>query len=109
MWCLERERFDLDFWVILQMEFSFGTQKWTPREELESSPSSDDPFGSSVGKLETDLDNFALGLHAPKRFDKILPINECLLQDQVGNQVRDTPMLARAGTGVLEIMHRDVS
>ena len=30
---------------------------------------------------------FALGLHAPGRFDKIMPIHKCLLQQDVANKV----------------------
>jgi len=63
------------------MEFSYGTKKWkskgvyvTPKEEDESAS------GSTV--------EFALGLHAPGRFDKIMPIHNCLLQHDVSNQVR---------------------
>lgn len=62
------------------MEFSYGTKKWkskgvyvTPKEEDESAS------GSTV--------EFALGLHAPGRFDKIMPIHNCLLQHDVSNQV----------------------
>jgi len=66
------------------MEFSYGTKKWkskgvyvTPKEEDESI------IGSTV--------EFALGLHAPGRFDKIMPIHNCLLQHDVSNQVRCCP------------------
>ncbi|CAM6084302.1 unnamed protein product [Calypogeia fissa] len=72
-----------------KMEFSFGTQKWTPREDFDSSMLPEDQVLGSAGKVETDPENFALGLHAPKRFDKILPIIECLIQDEVGNKILD--------------------
>ncbi|CAI7749222.1 unnamed protein product [Closterium sp. NIES-54] len=32
---------------------------------------------------------FALGLHAPRRFDKVLPIEECHLQHPTANEVRE--------------------
>lgn len=51
-----------------KMEFSAGTERWFMKEN--------DP--------ETPRD-FALGLHAPRRFDKILDIESCLLQDDERN------------------------
>lgn len=59
-----------------KMEFSFGTKKWIPKSELDDS-------------LQRDpcRDEFALGLHAPGRFDKILSINKCLLQENAANKV----------------------
>jgi len=49
-----------------KMEFSFGTSRWLTREEIDS--------GEELQK------GFALGLHIPKRFDKILNLEECHLQ-----------------------------
>lgn len=59
-----------------KMEFSFGTKKWTPMSEFD-------------GMLQRDSsrNEFALGLHAPGRFDKILSINKCLLQEDAANKV----------------------
>ena len=59
---------------LFQMEFSYGTKKWTPRDELGDAQLSN-------------VDGFALGLHAPGRFDKILSINKCLLQQDSANKV----------------------
>ncbi|KAL2628667.1 hypothetical protein R1flu_013353 [Riccia fluitans] len=73
-----------------KMEFSFGTQKWVPAESY-NAPSGDKGNEESEQMLaampQANGDDFALGLHAPKRFDRILPINECLLQHNVANQV----------------------
>lgn len=55
------------------MEFSFGTQKWLPKELLHE-------------KLDGN-DNYALGLHAPGYFDKILNVEKCLLQSEPANKV----------------------
>uniref|UniRef100_A0A7I4CQQ9 TRAM domain-containing protein n=1 Tax=Physcomitrium patens TaxID=3218 RepID=A0A7I4CQQ9_PHYPA len=63
-----------------KMEFSYGTKKWKSKG-LFVSPKLED-VNESGPKLE-----FALGLHAPGRFDKIMPIHNCLLQHDVSNQV----------------------
>ncbi len=51
-----------------KMEFSFGNSRWLTREEI-----------ASREDLQRD---FALGLHVPGRFDKILDLHECYLQDE---------------------------
>jgi 23S rRNA (uracil1939-C5)-methyltransferase len=62
-----------------KMEFSFGTSRWMTREEIAS--------GEELQK------GFALGLHIPKRFDKILDLEECHLQrspsSEIVNRVRE--------------------
>ncbi|MFQ5929995.1 MAG: 23S rRNA (uracil(1939)-C(5))-methyltransferase RlmD [Acidobacteriota bacterium] len=61
-----------------KMEFSFGTNRWLTQEEIES--------GREVQK------GFALGLHIPKRWDKILDLDVCYLQSplsaEIVNEVR---------------------
>lgn len=54
-----------------KMEFSFSDKRWIEKnkEEEETSKSK----------------NFALGLHIPKRFDKVLDIDSCLLQSDKAN------------------------
>lgn len=64
--------------LCLQMEFSYGTKKWKSKGVYES-PKEEDESASTI--------EFALGLHAPGRFDKIMPIHNCLLQHDVSNQV----------------------
>ncbi|MFZ0427688.1 MAG: 23S rRNA (uracil(1939)-C(5))-methyltransferase RlmD [Acidobacteriota bacterium] len=49
-----------------KMEFSFGNRRWLTRDEI-----------AAGGTLERD---FALGLHVPGRFDRILDLHECHLQ-----------------------------
>lgn len=56
-----------------KMEFSFGGSKWLTNEQIASG--------------ETFDMSFALGLHVPKRFDKVLDIDHCLLQSDIGNTV----------------------
>ncbi len=58
-----------------KMEFTFGASRWLTSEEI-----------SSGEKFSRD---FALGLHVPKRFDRILDLTECHLQDQVSMKILD--------------------
>jgi 23S rRNA (uracil1939-C5)-methyltransferase len=57
-----------------KMEFSFGASRWLTAEEI---------------TREDDLENrhFALGLHVPERFDKVLDIDYCLIQSKSGDKV----------------------
>eukprot|EP00897_Mesotaenium_endlicherianum_P002175 jgi/Mesen1/1986/ME000147S01078 len=60
-----------------------------------NSPSSSPPAAKEARRgrakhVEPNPKQFALGLHAPRRFDKILPIRTCLLQHEVANQVLAT-------------------
>ncbi len=55
------------FYYRNKMEYSFGDQRWLPRAEIENS-------------LLAKPKNFALGLHARGRFDKILDLEVCYLQ-----------------------------
>lgn len=54
------------FYYRNKMEFTFGNTRWVTREEIESQK-----------KLDRD---FALGLHAPRRYDRIVDLDVCYLQ-----------------------------
>ncbi len=56
-----------------KMEFSFGASRWLTEEDmqLEEPPRRD----------------FALGLHIPGRFDKVLDIERCYLQSDVSSRI----------------------
>lgn len=56
-----------------KMEFTFSDKEWIIKDTSE--------FKSKMPK------DFALGLHVPKRFDKVLDIDVCLLQDDVFNRI----------------------
>jgi 23S rRNA (uracil1939-C5)-methyltransferase len=56
-----------------KMEFSFGDRRWLTKEEL-----------TNEGQIEK---NFALGLHIPKIYDKVLDIDECFLQSEISNRI----------------------
>lgn len=51
-----------------KMEFSFGSNRWVTRQEIES--------GQPLDR------DFALGLHIPRRFDRILDLHNCFLQSE---------------------------
>jgi len=55
-----------------KMEFSFSDRRWYLPEEL--------PFREAS-------EDFALGLHVPGTFNKVIHMAECLLQQQTGNEI----------------------
>ena len=59
-----------------KMEYTFSNKKWRTWEEIKS------------GEDFSDSDN-GLGFHIPGAFDKVLHIEECLLQDDLGNRLRN--------------------
>jgi 23S rRNA (uracil1939-C5)-methyltransferase len=67
-----------------KMEFSFG-DRWLSREEME--------HNDIRSGTQRTIERFALGLHIPRRFDKVLDIDECFLESersyQIVNAVRD--------------------
>ncbi len=58
-----------------KLEYSFSTKRWLTREEVSS-----DVIIEGKG---------ALGFHKAGYFDKIIEIDECLLQDDLTNQIRN--------------------
>lgn len=56
-----------------KMEFSFSDKRWLTRAE--------------IANEETLDKDFALGLHIPRIFDKVLDIDECFLQSETGNKI----------------------
>ncbi|PIN26961.1 tRNA uracil-5-methyltransferase [Handroanthus impetiginosus] len=67
---------DIQFHYRNKMEFSFGTKRWVPVELLQQE--------------SAETNEYALGLHAPGFYDKVLNINKCLLQSDPGNEVLAT-------------------
>ncbi|MBK7258895.1 MAG: 23S rRNA (uracil(1939)-C(5))-methyltransferase RlmD [Ignavibacteriae bacterium] len=67
-----------------KMEFSFGV-RWLTAEEM--------THLKAEGTQSTPADQFALGLHIPRRFDRVLDLRECHLQSvesaTILNAVRD--------------------
>jgi 23S rRNA (uracil1939-C5)-methyltransferase len=59
-----------------KMEFSFSSSRWLTREEIER---------------DTEIeDKKALGFHIPGMWDKILHLDECHLQPEIGEQIRNS-------------------
>lgn len=56
-----------------KLEFTFSDYRWLTREQIDS--------GIEYSKN-------ALGFHVPKRFDRILDIEKCWLQDDPSNEIR---------------------
>ncbi len=65
------------FYYRNKMEYTFGDRRWLTDSEV----CSDKPIPDK---------NFALGLHVPGRFDRILNLEECHLQDPVSFRILDT-------------------
>jgi 23S rRNA (uracil1939-C5)-methyltransferase len=61
------------FYYRNKMEFSFSDKRWLTREEINS----DEIFDK----------DFALGLHVPGVYDKVLDIDECFLQSELSNGI----------------------
>ncbi len=62
------------FYYRNKMEFSFSDKRWLTKEEIGSD-------------REIPNRNFALGLHIPRIFDKVLDLNECFLQSEESNKI----------------------
>ena len=62
-----------DFFYRNKMEFSFSDKRWLTKDE--------------IGAEEIIDKDFALGLHIPKVFDKVLDIDECFLQSELSNKI----------------------
>ncbi|MDI6402695.1 TRAM domain-containing protein, partial [Balneolaceae bacterium ANBcel3] len=59
-----------------KMEYSFGDRRWLTGEEITS-------------EREIENKDFALGLHVPGRYDRILNLEECHLQIPVSFEIMD--------------------
>lgn len=57
-----------------KLEFTFSNRAWLTAEQLQADI--------------TYNDRNALGFHIPRGFDKVLDIKQCLLQDDISNQIR---------------------
>ncbi|MFC4211555.1 23S rRNA (uracil(1939)-C(5))-methyltransferase RlmD [Pedobacter lithocola] len=57
-----------------KLEFTFSNKRWLEKVDVER---------------DEEFDMNALGFHVPLRFDKILDIEHCYLQDEPSNQIRN--------------------
>ena len=68
-----------------KMEFSFSDKRWLLPEEVDT---------------KEDCEHFALGLHVPGTFDKIIDIDGCLLQSERGNEILQEVKKYARGSGL---------
>lgn len=59
-----------------KMEYTFSNKRWRSWEEMR-------------GEKPSEEGNNALGFHIPGSFDKVLHINKCWLQDELGDKIRN--------------------
>lgn len=64
-----------------KLEYSFSNMRWLTQEELNDL---DNPDNDSQRKQP------GLGFHIPGAFDKVLHINECWLQDEISDRIRNS-------------------
>jgi len=67
---------DNSFYYRNKMEYSFGNRRWLTENEIRN-------------KDEIKDKDIAVGLHVPGRFDRILNLHECHLQDPVSYEIMD--------------------
>ncbi len=60
------------FYYRNKMEYSFGDRRWLTKSEL------------NIEMIDKD---FALGLHIPRIYDKVLDVDECFLQSETSNTI----------------------
>ncbi len=65
-----------------KLEFTFSNKKWLTLEQINDKELS---FGEGLGEISRN----ALGFHIPGMFDKILDIDECHLQEEPSNAIRN--------------------
>lgn len=58
-----------------KLEFTFSNKRWFTKEEIDT---------------EGEIERRGLGFHMPGRFDKLLDINKCFLQDEPSNPIRQS-------------------
>lgn len=58
-----------------KLEFTFSSSRWLTEEE--------------ISRQDEITDRNALGFHVPGLFDKVIPIEECWLQPEPSNQIRN--------------------
>jgi 23S rRNA (uracil1939-C5)-methyltransferase len=61
------------FYYRNKMEFSFSDKRWLTKDEI-----------ATQENIDRD---FALGLHIPRIFDKVLDVDECFLQSETSNKI----------------------
>lgn len=68
-----------------KMEFTFSDRRWLPPAEIAALHAD-----AQEGKVAVANQDFALGLHVPGTFNKVLDMDACLLQPDGGNEILKT-------------------
>jgi 23S rRNA (uracil1939-C5)-methyltransferase len=63
-----------EFYYRNKMEFSFSANRWLSVAEIE-------------GSEDISQKNFALGLHTPKNYLKVIDVNNCWIQNETANKI----------------------
>jgi len=84
-----------NFFYRNKMEYSFANQRWLLPQEMNPSQIIDN--------------NFALGLHIPGRFDKVLNINKCFLLSERSNDVLNFVQQYTKSSGLAPYSSKDHS
>ena len=72
-----------------KMEYTFSNKRWKTWEELRAeAPLTEEGDSPSATAVSKPTDN-ALGFHIGGAFDKVLQIDRCHLQDDLGNRIRN--------------------
>ncbi|MBQ9473126.1 MAG: 23S rRNA (uracil(1939)-C(5))-methyltransferase RlmD [Bacteroidales bacterium] len=69
-----------------KLEFTFSTRRWRSMEELQARDE-EQPLQGREGSRGDECP--CLGFHAPQVFDKVIPIEQCLLQEEPSNAIRN--------------------
>ncbi len=78
-----------------KMEFSFSASRWLTKDEITDE-------GTEVANK-----NFAFGLHAPGRFDKVLAIDSCPLQHERADKIYKLMKQAAESSGCSAYNHKE--
>lgn len=68
-----------------KLDFTFSNNRWLTRQEIDSAK---------------EFERNALGFHIPKRFDKIVDIEHCYLQENISNEVRNSLRIFALANGI---------
>ena len=67
-----------------KLEYTFSNRRWLTTNEINTHSENDD-LGN---KLPVPIQRDGAGFHIPGRFDKVLDIRKCWLQDDISNRIR---------------------
>jgi len=72
-----------------KLEYTFSNKRWLNKQDMPAAESALEN-GEETSAEKAELEMNALGFHVPLRFDKILDIENCYLQAEPSNTLRNT-------------------